>query len=73
MAGRLAQLNVVRIYDILEEDSHPWIIMELLPYQSLHDLVQAEGPLTPVRAARVGLGVLQPCGPRTRRACCTGT
>ena len=58
MAGRLAQLNVVRIYDILEEDSHPWIIMELLPYPSLHDLVQAEGPLTPVRAARVGLGVL---------------
>jgi hypothetical protein len=58
MAGRLAHHNVVRIYDIIEEDGHPWIIMELVPYQSLRDLLQAEGPLTPARAARVGLGVL---------------
>jgi hypothetical protein len=58
MAGRLAHLNVVRIYDILEEDDHPWIIMELLPYPSLRDLVREEGPLAPARAARVGLGVV---------------
>jgi eukaryotic-like serine/threonine-protein kinase len=57
-AGRLAHPNVVRIYDIVEEDGHPWIIMELLPYQSLRDLVREEGPLAPARAARVGLGVL---------------
>ncbi len=62
MAGRLAHLNVVRIYDILEEDGHPWIIMELLPYQSLRDLVRADGPLAPARAARVGLGVLAALG-----------
>ena len=62
MAGRLAHLNVVRIYDILEEDGHPWIIMELLPYQSLRDLVREEGPLAPARAARVGLGVLAALG-----------
>lgn len=58
MAGRIAHLNVVRIYDILEEDGHPWIIMEFLPYQSLRELMQNEGPLAPARAARVGLGVL---------------
>jgi eukaryotic-like serine/threonine-protein kinase len=58
MAGRVAHLNVVRIYDILQEDGHPWIIMELLPYQSLRDLVRQDGPLAPARAARVGLGVL---------------
>jgi eukaryotic-like serine/threonine-protein kinase len=62
MAGRLAHLNVVRIYDILQEDGHPWIIMELLPYQSLRDLVRADGPLAPARAARVGLGVLAALG-----------
>jgi serine/threonine protein kinase len=62
MAGRLAHLNVVRIYDILQEDGHPWIIMELLPYQSLRDLVREEGPLDPARAARVGLGVLAALG-----------
>jgi serine/threonine protein kinase len=58
IAGRLAHPNVVRIYDILEEDGHPWIIMELLPHQSLRDLVQEEGPFTPARAARIGIGVL---------------
>src|ERR1700735_206442 len=47
MAGRRAHVNVVRIYDILQEDGHPWIIMELLPYQSLRDLVRADGPLAP--------------------------
>jgi hypothetical protein len=58
MAGRLAHLNVVRIYDILEEDTHPWIIMELLPYPSLRDLMRTDGPLAPAQAAHVGLGVL---------------
>lgn len=58
MAARLSHVNVVRIYDILEEDGHPWIIMELLPYKSLRDLAAEEGPLTPARAAEVGLGVL---------------
>jgi serine/threonine protein kinase len=62
MAGRLAHVNVVRIFDILEEDGHPWIIMELLPYQSLRDLVRADGPLAPARAARIGLGVLAALG-----------
>ncbi len=62
MAGRVAHVNVVRIYDILQEDGHPWIIMELLPYQSLRDLVREEGPLAPARAARVGLGVLAALG-----------
>jgi serine/threonine protein kinase len=62
MAGRLAHVNVVRIYDILEEDGHPWIIMELLPYQSLRDLVRADGPLAPAQAARIGLGVLAALG-----------
>src|ERR1700735_3480601 len=51
LAARLTHLNIVRIYDIVEEDSHPWIIMEFLPYRSLHDLVEEEGPLTLGQAA----------------------
>ncbi len=58
VAARLNHLNVVRIYDIVEEDGHPWIIMELLPYRSLRDIVREDGPLAPVQAARVGLGIL---------------
>ena len=58
MAARLNHHNVVRIYDIVEEDDHPWIVMELLPYRSLRDIVRDEGALTPAQAATVGLGIL---------------
>ncbi len=58
MAGRLSHHNVVRIYDIVEEDNHPSIVMELLPYRSLRDRIREDGPLPPDEAARVGLGVL---------------
>ena len=58
VAARLNHHNVVRIYNIVEEDDHPWIVMELLPYRSLRDIVRDEGPLTPAQAAKVGLGIL---------------
>jgi serine/threonine protein kinase len=58
LAARLTHRNVVRIYDIVEEDDHPWIVMELLPYPSLRDIVRDEGPFTPAHAATVGLGIL---------------
>ena len=58
MAARLNHPNVVRIYNIVEEDDHPWIVMEFLPYRSLRDIVRDEGPLTPSQAAKVGLGIL---------------
>ena len=58
MAARLNHHNVIRIYDIVEEDDHPWIIMEFLPYRSLRDIVRDKGPLNPAEAAAVGLGIL---------------
>src|SRR6185437_4869970 len=58
MAARLNHHNVIRIYDIVEEDEHPWIIMEFLQYRSLRDIVRDKGPLNPAEAAAVGLGIL---------------
>jgi eukaryotic-like serine/threonine-protein kinase len=58
MAARLNHPNVVGVYDVVEEDDRPWIIMELVPFRSLRDRVQADGPLTPAQAAHVGLGIL---------------
>jgi serine/threonine protein kinase len=58
MAARVSHRNVIRVFDITEQDGRPWIVMELLPPTSLHDLIETEGPLGPVLAARVGLGIL---------------
>jgi serine/threonine protein kinase len=58
MAARLRHPNVVTIYDIVEEDDRPWIVMELLPYRSLRDIVRDDGPLPPSKAADLGMGIL---------------
>jgi len=58
VAARLSHRNVVRVYDVVEEDGRPWIVMELLPPRSLRDLIKHEGPLGPAHAARIGLDIL---------------
>ena len=58
MAARLRHPNVVGVYDIVEEEDRPSIVMELVPFRSLRDVIAEDGPLSPARAARVGLGVL---------------
>ena len=58
MAARLRHPNVVAVYDIVEEDDRPSIVMELVPFRSLRDVITEDGPLSPAQAASVGLGVL---------------
>jgi hypothetical protein len=58
VAARISHRNVVRIFDVIEEGGCPWIVMELLPPRSLHDVIEQEGPLSPAQAAAVGLGIL---------------
>jgi serine/threonine protein kinase len=58
LAARVRHPNVVGVYDIVEEDDRPSIVMELVPFRSLRDAVAEDGPVTPAQAARVGLSVL---------------
>ncbi|MFG3260111.1 protein kinase [Streptomyces sp. NPDC048172] len=57
-AGRIAHRNVVTVYDVVSEEGRPWIVMELIRGLSLDEVLDAEGPLTPERAAAVGAEVL---------------
>ncbi|CAO5156263.1 eukaryotic-like serine/threonine-protein kinase [Frankia sp. AiPs1] len=50
--------HVVTILDVVLENGLPWIVMELVPSRSLFEVVRDDGPLSPARAARVGLAVL---------------
>jgi eukaryotic-like serine/threonine-protein kinase len=53
-AARLDSPHVVRIYDVVDEDGRPCIVMELLRGQTLSQLVRAKGPLSPGEVARIG-------------------
>ncbi|MBV1942007.1 protein kinase [Streptomyces sp. BV286] len=57
-AARVTNRNVVTVYDVATEDGRPWIVMELIRGIALSDLLDAEGPLSPQRAAHVGAEVL---------------
>jgi hypothetical protein len=57
-AARLSHRGVVAVYDVAEEDGRPWIVMELVPSQSLDQLLVVEGRLTAARAGRVGQQLL---------------
>ncbi|MFF4033361.1 protein kinase [Streptomyces sviceus] len=57
-AARVANRNVVTVYDVATEDGRPWIVMELVRGISLAELLDAEGPLSPQRTAHIGAEVL---------------
>ncbi|MET7681838.1 serine/threonine-protein kinase [Streptomyces sp. NPDC005423] len=57
-AARVANRNVVTVYDVATDGGRPWIVMELVRGVSLADVLDAEGPLSPQRAAYVGAEVL---------------
>ncbi|MCM9078688.1 serine/threonine-protein kinase [Streptomyces spororaveus] len=57
-AARVSHRGVVTVYDVASEDGRPWIVMELVRGLSLADVLEAEGPMTPQRAAHVGEQVL---------------
>lgn len=56
--ARLNHPNIVTIYDVAEDDGHLWIVMELIPSGSLGDQLAAHGPMTALRAARLGQQLL---------------
>jgi serine/threonine protein kinase len=56
--ARLNHPNVVRIYDVVNKQPHPWIVMEYVPSRSLHQAIVEDGPLPPAEVARIGLAVL---------------
>ncbi|OEJ31327.1 serine/threonine-protein kinase [Streptomyces subrutilus] len=57
-AARVSHRGVVTVYDVASEDGRPWIVMELVRGLSLADVLEAEGPMSPQRAAHLGEQVL---------------
>ncbi|WP_328496266.1 protein kinase [Streptomyces sp. NBC_00414] len=55
--ARVSHPNVVMIHHIVDDDPHPWLVMELVEGVSLQERL-ADGPLSPTEAARLGRQVL---------------
>ncbi|MEU8953997.1 protein kinase [Streptomyces sp. NPDC048518] len=56
--ARIRNTSAVTVYDVVDEDDRPWIVMELVEGKSLAEVIREDGVLTPRRAAEVGLAVL---------------
>ncbi|KAB2365594.1 serine/threonine-protein kinase [Actinomadura montaniterrae] len=53
-AAQVRHPAVVTIHDVVIEDGHPWIVMQLVRAPSLEERLRASGPLAVAEAARVG-------------------
>jgi serine/threonine protein kinase len=57
-AARLDHPSIVSVYDVIQEDGRPWIVMQLVEGSSLFDYVNDHGPLAPTEVARIGVTMI---------------
>ncbi|ARP71878.1 serine/threonine protein kinase [Streptomyces pluripotens] len=64
-ARAVAQLrhpHVIGVYDVVEQDGRPYLIMELVDGGSLADRITRQGPVDAAEAARIGIALLSALG-----------
>ena len=49
--------NVVSVFDVVETGDEIWMVMEYFPSRTLSEILREDGPLSPERAARIGVQV----------------
>src|SRR5215472_13504144 len=57
-AAKLSHPGVITVFDVIEEDGSPWIVMELIRARPLDQVIAEDGPLPPAQAAQLGLNLL---------------
>ncbi|GAA3229336.1 serine/threonine-protein kinase [Actinocorallia longicatena] len=57
-AARLSDPGIITIYDVVEEDGRPWIVMEMVEARSLQEVLEGDGPLPWRRAGEIGRRLL---------------
>ena len=56
LAARLQHRHAITVFNVVEDDGKPVLVMEYLPSQSLAEVLTARGSLSPEETARVGAG-----------------
>ncbi|MER7624717.1 protein kinase [Streptomyces sp. NPDC126503] len=57
-ATGLRHPGIARVDDVVVARGRPWVVMELIPGLTLAETVEADGPMPPGEAARIGAAVL---------------
>ncbi|MBM3465096.1 MAG: Stk1 family PASTA domain-containing Ser/Thr kinase [Armatimonadetes bacterium] len=57
-AARLAHANIVKVYDVDEEDGVPFMVMEYYAAEDAKQILRREGRLEPRRATQIAISVL---------------
>src|SRR3954471_11292215 len=52
-AARLDHPALVTVFDVVQENGRPWIVMEYVDSRSLSQVVRQDGPLPPARVADI--------------------
>ena len=53
-AARITHPNVIVVYDVVDDEGLPCIVMEYIPSRTLSDVLKQHGALPPDEAARIG-------------------
>jgi serine/threonine protein kinase len=54
IAARLQHRHAITVFDVVDDNGMPVLVMEYLPSQSLAEVLAARGPLPPAEVARIG-------------------
>ncbi|HSR86326.1 MAG TPA: protein kinase [Streptosporangiaceae bacterium] len=57
-AARISHPSAVTVFDVVEENGSPWIVMELVDGRALDRMIAEDGPLAPREAAELGRSLL---------------
>ncbi|MEV6243375.1 serine/threonine-protein kinase [Lentzea sp. NPDC051838] len=54
IGGELSHPNVITVHGTVDDGADQWLVMEYLPSRSLAEIIEADGPISPRRAAKIG-------------------
>ncbi|MFS8099702.1 serine/threonine protein kinase [Lentzea alba] len=54
IGAELSHPNVITVHGTVTDGAEQWLVMEYLPSRSLSEIIEADGPITPQRAAKIG-------------------